>query len=295
MSVSVEQVALPRIGLPPLWRKFRRLPVVPMAILAVVIVCGLGAPLLEPHDPLQGNLIDALQPPVFMSGGSWAHALGTDQQGRDILSRIIAGSSVSLLIAFSVVFGAGTIGVVVALVAGYFGGWVDQVLSRLTDILLAMPFLLVAIAVVGAVGPGIRNLVMILIVMGWASYARVLRGEVLRTRNADFVRLARINGARPVRLMALHIFPNIASTLIVLATLQLGTTIIAEATLSFLGLGVPPPNPDWGSMLNDGRAYLTTSWWVAVLPGIAIMFTVLSVNLLGDWLRVRLDPKFRQL
>jgi peptide/nickel transport system permease protein len=260
-----------------------------------VVVCGLAAPIIQPHDPLEGALGDALRKPVFMSGGTWDHIFGTDQQGRDILSRIIAGATVSLMIAFSVVLGAGTIGVVVALLAGYFGGWIDQVLSRLTDILLAMPFLLVAIAVVGAVGPGIRNLVLILIVMGWASYARVLRGEVLRTRNADFVRLARINGAGPIRIMLLHIFPNIASTLIVLATLQLGTTIIAEATLSFLGLGVPPPDPDWGSMLNDGRPYLTTSWWVAVIPGLVIMLTVLSVNLLGDWLRVRLDPKFRQL
>lgn len=275
-------------------RFLRDLPKVSVTILVVVLVCGLAAPLLEPHDPLEGDLSLALQEPVY-SGGDWSHALGTDHQGRDILSRLIGGARVSILIGFSVVLGAGTIGVVIALLSGYFGGWVDQVLSRLTDILLSMPFLLVAIAVVGAVGAGVRNLLLILIFMGWAQYARVLRGEVLRIRNADFVRLARINGAGPVRLMALHIFPNITNTLIVLATLQLGTTILIEATLSFLGLGVPPPNPSWGGMLADGRPYLTTSSWIAVIPGVTIMLTVLSVNLLGDWLRVRLDPKFRQL
>jgi peptide/nickel transport system permease protein len=274
---------------------WRRLPIVPLVILTVVLVAGLGAPVLQPHDPIDGNLSNAQVPPVFMDGGTWTHPLGTDQQGRDILSRIMGGATVSLMIGFAVVLGAGVIGLVIALLAGYFGGWVDQVLSRLTDILLSMPFLLVAIAVVGAVGAGLGNLIAILIVMGWAQYARVLRGEVLRTRNADFVRLARINGAGPLRLMGLHILPNIANTLIVLATLQLGTTIIIEASLSFLGLGVPPPDPSWGGMLADGRPYLTTSWWIAVFPGVAIMLTVLSVNLLGDWLRVRLDPKFRQL
>ncbi|MFN0148884.1 MAG: ABC transporter permease [Dehalococcoidia bacterium] len=275
-------------------RFLRDLPVVPVAILVIVFVCGVLAPWVEPHDPTEGDLALALREPVY-SGGDWTHPLGTDHQGRDILSRLIGGARVSILIGFGVVIGAGTIGVVIALLSGYFGGWVDQVLSRLTDVLLSMPFLLVAIAVVGAVGASVQNLVIILIVMGWAQYARVLRGEVLRIRNADFVRLARINGARPPRIMVLHILPNITNTLIVLATLQLGTTILTESALSFLGLGVPPPNPSWGSMLNDGRAHLTTSYWVAVVPGVVIMLTVLAVNLLGDWLRVRLDPRFRQL
>ncbi len=269
-------------------------PKIPVAILLVVFFCGVLAPWIEPHNPTDGDLAVALQEPVY-SGGDWSYPLGTDHQGRDILSRLIGGARVSVLIGFSVVLGAGTIGVTIALLSGYFGGWVDQVLSRLTDVLLSMPFLLVAIAVVGAVGASVQNLVVILIVMGWAQYARVLRGEVLRIRNADFVRLARINGAHPVRLMVVHILPNITNTLIVLATLQLGTTILIESTLSFLGLGVPPPNPSWGGMLNDGRPHLTTSYWVAVVPGVAIMLTVLAVNLLGDWLRVRLDPRFRQL
>jgi peptide/nickel transport system permease protein len=272
----------------------RNVPKLPIAILTVVLICGVFAPFIQPHDPLEGDLSSARIEPAFM-GGTWDHPLGTDHQGRDILSRLISGARVSILIGFSVVIGAGTIGVVIALLSGYLGGWVDMLLSRLTDVLLSMPFLLVAIAVVGAVGAGVRNLLLILIFMGWAQYARVLRGEVLRIRNADFVRLARINGAGPVRLMALHIFPNITNTLIVLATLQLGTTILVEATLSFLGLGVPPPEASWGGMLNDGRPYLTTASYMAVIPGIAIMLTVLAVNLLGDWLRVRLDPRFRQL
>ncbi|OAI38609.1 hypothetical protein AYO38_09300 [bacterium SCGC AG-212-C10] len=276
------------------WRLLMDLPKFPMTILMIVLVVGVFAPILQPHSPTDGDLAAALQEPVF-TGGNWDHPLGTDEQGRDILSRLIAGARVSILIGFSVVVGAGTIGVVIALLSGFLGGWVDQVLSRLTDVLLSMPFLLVAIAVVGAVGPSVRNLMLILIFMGWAAYARVLRGEVLRIRNSDFVRLARINGASPIRLMVLHILPNIMNTLIVLATLQLGTTILTEATLSFLGLGVPPPNPSWGGMLSDGRPYLTTNSWLALIPGITIMLTVLAVNLLGDWLRVRLDPRFRQL
>ncbi|MCC7364867.1 MAG: ABC transporter permease [Dehalococcoidia bacterium] len=272
----------------------RSLPKLPVAILVIVLLAGVLAPLIQPHDPIEGDLSLALKEPVF-NGGDWDYPLGTDHQGRDVLSRLVAGARVSILIGFSVVIGAGTIGVVIALLAGYLGGWVDQVLSRLTDVLLSMPFLLVAIAVVGAVGAGVRNLMLILIFMGWAQYARVLRGEVLRIRNADFVRLARVNGAGPVRLMALHIFPNITNTLIVLATLQLGTTILIEATLSFLGLGVPPPEASWGGMLNEGRPYLTTQPWMALIPGITIMLTVLAVNLLGDWLRLRLDPRFRQL
>jgi peptide/nickel transport system permease protein len=294
LPVEADRIAFEAPRKPPRFRWVLDLPKIPVAILLVVFITGVAAPILQPHDPLEGDLSVALQSPVY-SGGEWKHPLGTDQQGRDILSRLIAGARVSILIGFSVVIGAGTIGVVIALLSGYLGGWVDQVLSRLTDVLLAMPFLLVAIAVVGAVGPGIRNLMLILIFMGWASYARVLRGEVLRIRNADFVRLTRINGGGPLRLMVLHILPNIANTLIVLATLQLGTTILIEATLSFLGLGVPPPHPSWGGMLADGRPYLTTNSYIAVIPGVTIMLTVLAVNLLGDWLRVRLDPRFRQL
>lgn len=278
-----------------LWQVIRRLPGIPIVILGTVLIAGLASPLITPHDPLRSDLGNALLPPAFMADGDWSYPLGTDHQGRDILSRLIGGATVSLMIGFGVVLGAGVIGVTVALMAGYLGGWVDQVLSRITDVMLSMPFLLVAIAVVGAIGPGVRNLLIVLIVIQWAPFARVLRGEVLRVRDADFVRLTRINGGSSLRIMTLHIFPNIVNTLIVLATLQLGITVLVEAALSFLGLGVPPPNPSWGAMLSEGRPYLTTAAWVALIPGITITLTVLSVNLLGDWLRVRLDPKFRQL
>jgi peptide/nickel transport system permease protein len=288
----------PRVGQSALRRHLRSamrgLPWFPVTILSVVVIGGLLAPLLEPHDPVEGELIEARLPPFWMHDGSATHLLGTDHQGRDVLSRVIGGARVSLEIGLTVVLCASAIGCTVALVSGYFGGWVDQVLSRLTDVFLAMPFLLVALAMVAAFGPSLQHLIIVMLVMWWAQYARILRGEVLKVAATDYVRLARLSGASPIRIMVTHIFPNIANTLIVLCTLYLGVVIIAEASLSFLGLGVPPPNPSWGSMAADGRPYLSSAWWISVFPGIAILLTVLAVNLLGDWLRVRLDPQFRQ-
>jgi len=275
--------------------RWRRLPLGSLLILGIVVFAGLLAPLLETHDPVIGSLRNARQKPFFLDG-NFDYILGTDHQGRDIFSRLLGGATVSLIIGISVVAGAGTIGVFVALLSGYFRGWVDQLLSRITDTFLAVPFLLVAIALVAALPPpSVVKLVSILIVFLWTGYARVLRGEVLRIREADFVRLAEITGASALRVMVWHILPNIANTFIVLLTLQLGQTILIEAALSFLGLGVPPPNPSWGNMVADGRDYLTVAWWMAVIPSVAIILTVLSVNMLGDWLRIRLDPKFREL
>jgi len=276
--------------------RWRRLPLGSLLILGIVVFAGLLAPLLETHDPVIGSLRNARQKPFFLDG-NFDYILGTDHQGRDIFSRLLGGATVSLIIGISVVAGAGTIGVFVALLSGYFRGWVDQLLSRITDTFLAVPFLLVAIALVAALPPpSVVKLVSILIVFLWTGYARVLRGEVLRIREADFVRLAEITGASALRVMVWHILPNIANTFIVLLTLQLGQTILIEAALSFLGLGVPPPNPSWGNMVADGKTdYLTVAWWMAVIPSVAIILTVLSVNMLGDWLRIRLDPKFREL
>jgi peptide/nickel transport system permease protein len=198
-------------------------------------------------------------------------------------------------VGFAVVVFAGTLGAVIALLSGYLGGWVDAVLMRITDMFLSMPYLMIAIALAAVLGPSKHNIILIMAILGWAGYARVLRGEVLRIKGADFIKLAIVARAGKARIMLRHIFPNIVNTLVVLATLQLGIVIIMESSLSFLGLGVPPPEPAWGSMVADGRVLMFTSWWVSTWPGIAILLVVLSCNLLGDWLRLRLDPKFRQL
>lgn len=270
-----------------------RYPLLPGLVLAIVALSGLFAPLIQPHDPNHNDLIIALKGPVGF-GGTWAHPLGTDQLGRDVLSRLIAGARISLLVGIAVVFGAGTLGTLLALLAGNFRGWVDVLISRVTDVFLAVPFLLVAIAIVGALGAGTRNLIGVLVVMTWAGYARVLRGEALRVRELDYVRFARLTGCSNMRILWKHLLPGIVNPLIILATLQLSAIIIIEASLSFLGLGIPPPQATWGAMLSDGKNYIGVADWLTVFPGVAIALTCLSINLLGDWLRVRLDPRFRQ-
>lgn len=273
----------------------RGLPVFPSALLSLVVLLGLFGPWIAPHDPTDADLGRSLTPPAWAEGGSWSYPLGTDQQGRDILSRVISGARVSLIVGFMAVAVAGGLGALVALLGGYYGGWLDAILGRVVDTMLSMPFLMVAIVMAQVLSPGIRTIVLILGFTYWATYARVLRGEVLKIKSQDYVALARVGGSSTPRILWRYILPNLVNTLIVLATLQLGSTILAEATLSFLGLGVPPPNAAWGLMLAEGRQYITYAWWLAVFPGIAIMLTVLSANMLGDWLRVRLDPKLRQL
>ncbi len=275
--------------------RLRNLPWLAGSILLVVLLLGALGPAIAPHNPRDADLARSLMPPAWSEGGSWSYPLGTDQQGRDILSRIIAGARISLIVGFMAVAVAGGLGSLVALLGGYYGGWVDAVLGRIVDTMLSMPFLMVAIVMAQVLSPGIRTIVLILGFTYWATYARVLRGEVLRIKSQDFVALARVGGCSTLRILWRYILPNMVNTLIVLATLQLGATILAEATLSFLGLGVPPPNAAWGLMLAEGRQYVTYAWWLAVFPGIAIMLTVLSANMLGDWLRVRLDPKQRQV
>lgn len=259
-----------------------------VGVLAVFVFCGLFGGLVAPVDPLRTNLLEALRPPAF------SHLLGTDQLGRDVLSRVIVGARVSLVIGVSAVGSATLIGVTVALCC-YFGGLVDAILMRVTDVILSVPFILLALALAGILGPGVLNLTVALVFILWTFFARVLRSEVIRLKEADFVRLAKVAGASPLRILGKHILPSIMNTTVVLATLYLGTTIITEAALSFLGLGVPPPAPAWGSMLADGKDVMVTSWWVALFPGFAILLVVLSTNILGDWLRERLDPKRRQL
>lgn len=212
-----------------------------------------------------------------------------------MLSRLLCGASISLQVGFLVVALAGLIGTTVALLSGYMGGWIDTLLMRFTDIMMSMPYLMIAIVLAAVLGPSKNNIIIILTLTGWAGYARVLRGEVLRIKKEEFVALAVIAGCSKIRIMLRHIFPNMVNTLVVLATLQMGVVIIAEASLSFLGVGVPPPDPAWGSMIAEGRSNISTAWWLCTWPGLAILLVVLSCNLFGDWLRVRLDPKFRQI
>ena len=273
----------------------RAFPIFPAIILTIFLICGIFASLIAPQDPIKNHIMDSLTRPFWAEGGSATYLLGTDQMGRDILSRLIHGATISLKVCFIVVFVAGGIGTTLALISGFLGGWVDMVIMRFVDMMLSLPYLLIAIVLAAILGPSLNNVILILVIVGWAQYARVLRGEVLRVKEGEFVHLAVVGGAGKIRIMFRHILPNIVNTFIILGTLNLGQVIITEASLSFIGVGVPPPHPAWGSMLADGRQYITFAWWITTWPGLAIMLVVLSCNLLGDWLRLKLDPKFRQI
>ena len=284
-----------RIKLKKIISVMKKVPLFPATVLIIFVVCGVFADFIAPHNPVKTDLRSSLIVPSWQEGGRPENLLGTDQLGRDMLSRLIHGATISLRVGLTVVFIAGSIGMILALVSGFFGGWVDMLLMRVTDIMLSMPFLILAIALAAVLGPSLNNVILILVLLGWAGYARVIRSEVLRIKDSDFIRLAVVAGVSKTRIILRHVFPNVVNSFIILATLQVGSVIISEATLSFLGVGVPPPRPSWGGMLSEGRAYLTYAWWLCVFPGLAILLVMLSCNLLGDWLRVRLDPKFRQL
>ncbi|WP_042224776.1 ABC transporter permease [Oceanobacillus manasiensis] len=259
-------------------------------VLSVVLV-AIFADLLVPHDPVENNLSDMLAPPFWMDGGSAAYLLGTDNLGRDILSRIIVGTRVSLLVGiFSVVL-AGIIGLLVGLAAGYYGKWVDTILMRIVDSFLAIPSILFILVVLAVFEPSIMTLIVVIGLTNWVSYARVVRSEVLSVKERDFVRASYSIGTKDTTIIRKHIVPNIISSFIVISALSVATTIILEASLSFLGLGIQPPDVSWGAMLTDGRNYLATNWWIATFPGIAITITVLGIIFLGDWLRDVLDPR----
>jgi peptide/nickel transport system permease protein len=276
--------------------RFGDYPVIPLLILALITFVAVFANLLAPHNPEIGVLTARFKPPFWLKGGSTQYLLGTDQLGRDVLSRLIFGARISIVVGFTAVVFAGTVGTLLGILSGYLGGWVDQVIMRLTDTWLALPALTFAIFLAAIVGPSMWNIVIILGITYWTRYARVIRGEVLSLKEREFVRLAIVAGCSKWSIMRRHILPNVINSAIVLASLMLGVVIIAEATLSFLGVGVPPPQPAWGLMLADGKQGLMVGyWWLTVFPGIGIMLLVLSANLLGDWLRVRLDPQLRQL
>ncbi|MDE3076664.1 MAG: ABC transporter permease [Chloroflexota bacterium] len=267
---------------------------IPALVLLLLVLTAIFAPRLAPYDPLRISLTDRLLPPSF-AGRSTAHLLGTDKLGRDILSRLIWGARVSLSVSLLVILITSAVGTALGILAGYLGGWVDSLLMRITDISLAFPAIMIALLLAVVMGPSFKTLVLAISLLGWAGYARLIRGEVLKLRQMDFVAQARIVGASPIRIMVTHIFPNIINTLLVLMTLSVGLIILTESALSFLGAGIPPPTPSWGSMVADGRDLIQTAWWISFFPGVAIGLVVLSGNFLGDWLRDKLDPKLRQL
>jgi peptide/nickel transport system permease protein len=271
-------------------------PLVPVLILLGLAFVAIFADVLAPYDPEVGMLAARFRPPAWQVGGSIEHLLGTDHLGRDVLSRLIFGARVSMVVGFTAVIVAGVIGTGLGIVSGYLGGWVDQVIMRITDTWLALPALTFAIFLAAITGPSEMNIVIILGAVYWTRYARVIRAEVLSLKEREFVKLAIVAGCSKRTIMARHILPNVLNSAIVLATLMLGVVIVTEASLSFLGVGVPPPKPAWGLMLADGKKGLMVGyWWLTVLPGTCIMLMVLSANLLGDWLRVKLDPQLRQL
>ena len=323
------------------YRKLRRLPLLPVFLLSLVVIAGIFAPWIAPHDPEKGELRERNIPPAWSNGeksvktvverltinerttkvslrdalevnpnaqigdeievyvrpaGSTKFLLGTDHLGRDVLSRVIFGARIALIVSIVTLGVGGSIGVVMGLAAGWYGGFVDEFLMRLVDIKLAIPLILIALVLVITLGQSLWIIVTVLCLFIWPRFARQVRGEVLQLKHMDYVSLAQVSGASTARILFIHIFPGTINTLIVIATLQVGIVILLESTLSFLGAGVPPPTPAWGSMVADGRDKLAGgAWWISTFPGVAIMGTVMSLNLFGDWLRDTLDPRLRQL
>jgi ABC-type dipeptide/oligopeptide/nickel transport system permease subunit len=262
-------------------------------VLLVVAAAALLAPWLAPQNPFLGKTLDRLLPPAWMEGGVPQFLLGTDQLGRDTLSRLIFGARISLSVAVLAVMGSSALGVVLGLFAGFYRGWVDWVISTAVNVMLTFPFVLLALAVIAVLGPSYWNLIIVLSITGWPVYTRVLRAQTLSLREREFIYAARLLGASDVRIVFRHLLPNVLNLLVVIASLQVAQMIILESFLSFLGLGVQPPIPSWGSMLGDGRLYMFDKWWMATFPGVAIFVTTLAINLVGDGLRDLLDPYSR--
>ena len=297
----------------------RRWPLIPFVILAVMVTCALFAPLLAPHDPVQDQLRAVLASPAwyppceegqlsnkFQSCNTngiplgrnqevYNFALGADQLGRDLLSRIIYGARISLTFATIAIACGTVVGTALGLMAGYYGGFVDEIIMRTTDVFTALPYIIVAISIVIVLGQSFMVIVLVLALASWPGIVRLVRGQTLQIRNFDYIALARVAGASTPRIMFRHLLPAVANTIVVAMTLQVGGTILSESILSFLGAGVPPPTPSWGADISNGREYLGSAWWVAFFPGMAIFLTVLSFNFIGDWLRDRWDPRLRQI
>lgn len=276
-------------------REMKRYPWLPaLVVVGLLIVPAVFANFLTPHDPLRGELGDRLTPPFWLEGGTSEYPLGTDKLGRDMLTRLMFGARISLIVGtVTVLFGA-ILGSTLGMLAGYLGGAVDKVVTWLIDTFLSLPIVLLALVIVAAIGPSFITIIAIISVTIWATFARIVRAETLTIREKDYVARAKVAGVGPVRIILRYILPNIANTLIVMATLQVGVVILGESSLSFIGAGIPRPNPSWGVMVADGRDNVLTQWWLTLFPGLAILLVVMSLNLLGDWLRDFLDPKLRQ-
>jgi peptide/nickel transport system permease protein len=268
-----------------------RIPYLGLGCLTLFFFAVIFADLIAPHDPYDGDLMKTTLPPAWQEGGTSEHLLGTDPLGRDILSRLIHGSRISLLISVGCIAFYGTIGIILGLISGFSGGKTDMAIMRLTDFWVSLPGIIVMFMLASVYGPSAKTIIITFGIMGWPNYARIVRGECLSLKQRDFVRLARVAGCSNLRIMFSHIFPNIVNTIIILATIEIGGIIVFVAILSFLGLGTQPPSCDWGLMLAEGRQYITYAWWLVTFPGIAIVIAVLGFNLTGDWLRELLDPK----
>ena len=276
------------------WRSLSRakLPLVGLAVLAITLVLALGAPFLLPYESNEVNIVVRLRPPALL-GGTWEYPLGTDEVGRDVLTRLIYGARISLAVGFGAAAFAGTVGLVLGLLSGYFVGLLDEVIMRVADILLGFPFLLLAMLTVMMLGPGVGNMILVLGAFGWVGFARVVRAETLSVREKEFVEAARAVGCGDARIIVFHILANVFHSMIILVTFSIATVMVVEAALSFLGLGVPPAIPSWGKMLSDSRNVMGTAPWMSILPGLCLTIVVLSLNLVGDWLRDYLDPRLR--
>jgi len=303
--IKEEKAKKPYTGVSRRTRIIRQLTMIlPITIMGLLVIIALFADLswmgfpdigLSPHDPNDGNITDRRLPPSFMEGGKSEYILGTDRLGRDILSRMIHGGRVSLSVSLIAILITASLGTALGVFAGFMGGRVDGFLMRIVDVALSFPGLILAMLLATALGPGFWTVVLALSILGWAGYARLVRGEALRIRESDFVAQARVIGSSSFRIMFRHIFPNIVNSLIVIMTLQVGMMILAESGLSYLGIGITAPQSSWGSMVADGRSDLDRAWWISVFPGAAIGLVVLSGNFLGDWIRDKLDPRLRQL
>lgn len=273
------------------WGRGGRPPLIASLVCAALVVAAVAASIVAPLGFDEADFAAILVPPAWLEGGSWLHPLGTDQLGRDMLGRLVAGAQISLLTAGAAVLAGGTIGVALGLAAGYLGGWAEAVIMRVVDAFLALPFILMALAFVAALGTGVGNIILVMVLTNWARYARLVRSEVVSIKKRDFVLLARVAGLSHWAIAVRHILPNALTSILVLAVLDVGRAIILEASLSFLGLGIQPPDVSWGLSLAEGRTYMTVAWWLTVWPGLAIVIAVMSFNSLGEWLKRRFDPR----